>query len=107
MCMRIGAFEIQEPLPEFKNLHAIVLLHPWVDAGSVGTMTLERLERHLGAKEFGKLYRPGTFFDFTRYRPMSRLVKGQRVVVLPNTNIYYTLGTDGPDFLFIHMMEPH
>ncbi|MBI4282063.1 MAG: PAC2 family protein [Chloroflexi bacterium] len=105
--MRIGAFEIQEPVPHFKNLHAIALLHPWVDAGSVGTLTLERLERHLGAREFGKLHRPGTFFDFTRYRPMSRFVEGQRVVVLPNTNIYYVLGTDGPDFLFIHLMEPH
>ena len=107
MRMRIGAFEIQEPVPEFKNLHAIALLYPWVDAGSVGTMALERMERHLGAKEFAKLYRPGTFFDFTRYRPTSRFVEGQRVVVVPNTNIYYSLGTDGPDFLFIHLMEPH
>ena len=107
MRMRIGAFEIQEPVPEFKDLHAIALLHPWVDAGSVGTLTLERMERHLGAKELGKLYRPGTFFDFTRYRPTSRFVEGQRVVVVPNTNMYYALGTDGPDFLFIHLMEPH
>lgn len=105
--MRIGAFEIQEPLPEFKNLHAIALLHPWVDAGSVGTLTLERIERHLGAKELGKLHRPGAFFDFTRYRPTSKFIDGERVVVVPNTNIYYALGTDGPDFLFIHLMEPH
>jgi hypothetical protein len=105
--MRLGAFEIQEPIPEFKNLHAIALLHPWVDAGSVGTMTLGRLEQHLGAKEFAKLYRPGTFFDFTRYRPTSRIVEGQRIVVVPNTNIYYALGKEGPDFLFIHLMEPH
>ena len=105
--MRIGAFEIQEPLPEFKNLHAITLLHPWVDAGSVGTLTLERLESHFEAKEFGKLHRPGNFFDFTRYRPTSRFVDGQRELVIPNTNMYYALGTDGPDFLFIHLMEPH
>ena len=105
--MRIGAFEIQEPLPEFKDLHAIALLHPWVDAGSVGSLTLERLESHFGARELGKLHRPGNFFDFTRYRPTSRFVEGQRVIVVPNTNIYYALGTDGPDFLFIHLMEPH
>ncbi|MFH1559969.1 MAG: PAC2 family protein [Chloroflexota bacterium] len=105
--MRIGAFEIQEPLPEFKELHAIALLHPWVDAGSVGTLALDRLERHFGAREFGKLYRPGNFFDFTRYRPTSRVVEGQRVIVVPNTNIYYALGTEGPDFLFVHLMEPH
>ena len=105
--MRIGAFEIQEPVPEFRDLHAIALLYPWVDAGSVGTMALERMERHLGAREFGKLHRPGTFFDFTRYRPTSRFAEGQRVVVVPNTDIYYALGTDGPDFLFIHLKEPH
>ena len=105
--MRIGAFEIQEPLPEFNDLHAIVLLHPWVDAGSVGTLTLERLEKYFDAKELGKLHRPGNFFDFTRYRPTSQFVDGRRVTVIPNTNIYYALGTDGPDFLFIHLMEPH
>ncbi|MDA0987858.1 MAG: PAC2 family protein [Chloroflexi bacterium] len=105
--MQIGAFEIHEPIPEFKNLHAIALLHPWVDAGNVGTLSLERLESHFGAKELGKLHRPGNFFDFTRYRPTSQFVEGQRVIVVPNTNIYYALGTDGPDFLFIHLMEPH
>lgn len=105
--MRIGAFEIQEPVPDFKDLHVIALLHPWVDAGSVGTLTLESLEEHFGAKEFGKLQRPGNFFDFTRYRPTSRLVDGERVIIVPNTNIYYALGTDGPDFLFMHLMEPH
>ncbi len=105
--MRIGAFDIPEPLPEFKDLHAITILHPWVDAGSVGTMALERLESHFDAKELGKLHRPGNFFDFTRYRPTSRFVEGRREIVIPNTNIYYALGTDGPDFLFIHLMEPH
>jgi hypothetical protein len=105
--MRIGAFEINEPIPEFKDLHAIAILHPWVDAGNVGTLALERLESYFGAKELGKLHRPGNFFDFTRYRPTSQFVEGQRVIVVPNTNIYYALGTDGPDFLFIHLMEPH
>ena len=105
--MRIGAFEIQEPVPEFKDLHAIALLHPWVDAGSVGTLALERLERHLGAKEFGKLHRPGNFFDFTRYRPTSKFVEGERVVVVPNTNLYYVRQESGQDLLFVHLMEPH
>ena len=105
--MRIGAFEIQEPVPEFKDLHAIALLHPWVDAGSVGTLALERLERHLGAREFGKLHRPGNFFDFTRYRPTSKFVEGERVVVVPNTNLLYARQENGQDLLFVHLMEPH
>ncbi|MBF8267514.1 MAG: hypothetical protein HW388_1022 [Dehalococcoidia bacterium] len=105
--MRIGAFDIQEPLPEFKELHAVALLHPWVNAGSVGTLALATLERHLGAKELGKLARPGTFFDFTRYRPISRFNEGNRVVTVPNCDIYYALTPKGPDFLFVHLMEPH
>ena len=105
--MRVGAFDINEPVPEFNDLHAIALLHPWVNAGSVGTLALERLEDHFGARELGKLRRPGTFFDFTRYRPTSKFVEGERVIEVPNTNIYYTTQDDGPDFLFIHLMEPH
>ena len=105
--MRIGAFHLNDPVPEFKNLHAIALLHPWVDAGSVGTLALERLESHFGARELGKLHRPGSFFDFTRYRPTSKFVEGERVIVVPNTTVYYALQDEGPDFLFIHLMEPH
>ena len=105
--MRVGAFELNEPIPEFNDLHAIALLHPWVDAGSVGTLALERLEGHFGARELGKLHRPGSFFDFTRYRPTSKFVDGERVIVVPNTNVFYALQEDGPDFLFVHLMEPH
>lgn len=105
--MRVGAFELNDPLPDFQDLHAIALLHPWVDAGSVGTLTLERLENHFDAQELGKLHRPGSFFDFTRYRPTSKFVEGERVVVVPNTNVYYAQQDEGPDFLFIHLMEPH
>ena len=67
--MKIGAFEITEPVPELKDPHAFAMIRPWVDVGSVGTLTLSRLERFLGSKELGKLARPGNFFDFTRYRP--------------------------------------
>ena len=107
MLMRIGAFEIQEPLPEFKNLHAITLLHPWVDAGSVGTLTLERLESHFEAKEFGKLHRPGNFFDFTRYRPTIYTVEGQRQVTVPTVHVRFAHGPGENDFIFLHLLEPH
>ena len=64
--MRIGAFEINEPVPELRDPHVFAMVRPWVDVGSVGTLTLNRLERYLGSKELGKLHRPGVFFDFTR-----------------------------------------
>ena len=105
--MRIGAFEIDEPLPELEEPHALAMLRPWVDVGSVGTLSLARLERHFRAKTLGKLIRPGNFFDFTRYRPTLTVVKGRREIKVPNTLIRYAQRTKGHDFLFLHMLEPH
>ena len=105
--MRIGAFGLNEPLPELKDPHVFAMVRPWVDVGSVGTLTLNRLERFLGSKELGRLERPGTFFDFTRYRPNMRLVDGKREVKIPNSIIRYAITEDGPDYLFFHLMEPH
>ncbi|HAA95919.1 MAG TPA: hypothetical protein DCE26_09545 [Dehalococcoidia bacterium] len=105
--MRIGAFGLNEPLPELKDPHVFAMVRPWVDVGSVGTLTLNRLERFLGSKELGRLVRPGTFFDFTRYRPNMRLVDGKREVKIPNSIIRYAITEDGPDYLFLHLMEPH
>ncbi len=105
--MRIGAFELNEPVPVLRDPHVFAMVRPWVDVGSVGTLTLTRLEHHLGSKELGKLVRPGQFFDFTRYRPTMRLVKGIRQVTVPNSQINYATSENGPDFLFLHLMEPH
>ncbi|MAF38162.1 MAG: hypothetical protein CL696_04635 [Chloroflexi bacterium] len=105
--MRIGAFELNEPLPELRDPHVFAMVRPWVDVGSVGTLTLNRLERFMGSKELGRLVRPGTFFDFTRYRPNMRLVDDKREVKIPNSIIRYAITDDGPDYLFLHLMEPH
>lgn len=105
--MRIGAFEIDEPIPDLKNPHVFAMVRPWVDVGSVGTLTLTRLEHFLGSKELGRLVQPGKYFDFTRYRPTMRLVQGQREVTVPNSVIRYSTSEDGTDYLFLHLMEPH
>jgi predicted ATP-grasp superfamily ATP-dependent carboligase len=105
--MKIGAFEIHEPVPELRDPHVFAMIRPWVDVGSVGTLTLTRLERYLGSKELGKLMRPGKFFDFTRYRPTIRLMQGQREVTIPNSVIQYSTTDEGPDYLFFHLLEPH
>ncbi len=83
------------------------MIRPWVDVGSVGTLTLNRLERFMGSKELGRLHRPGTFFDFTRYRPNMRFVDGARQVKIPNSTIRYATTENGPDYLFLHLLEPH
>ncbi len=105
--MKIGAFEIDEPVPKLEQPHALAMLRPWVDAGSVGSLTLARLERHFKAKKLGELARPGNFFDFTRYRPTMGMVEGRREINVPNTYLRYAQRTDGQDFLFLHMLEPH
>ena len=105
--MKIGAFILPEPVPELESPHALVMIRPWVDVGSVGTLTLRQMERHFGAKELARLERPGTFFDFTRYRPTVRIVSGRREMTYPNTVVNYAQPVDGPDLLFLHVMEPH
>ena len=106
--MRIGAFEVRDPVPELRDSCAIVMLRPWVDVGRVGTLSLNGLEKHTGAKELGRLARPGTFFDFTRYRPRTRNVGGRRVFTTPNSVAHYAHHDETDrDFIFLHLREPH
>ena len=105
--MRIGDFEFNEPLPELKEPHALAVLRPWIDVGRVGTLSLRRIERHLGAKEVGRLVRPGRFYDFTRYRPRTRFRRGQREYRIPTTTVKVAVRENGPDLVTIHLLEPH
>ena len=105
--MRIGAFEIHEPVPELREPHAITMVRPWVDVGSAVSIALAKLEGHLGVTELGRLARPGNYFDFTRYRPNMRLVKGCRELSIPNSVINYTQPEEGPGMIFLHLREPH
>ncbi|MFQ6027845.1 MAG: PAC2 family protein [Dehalococcoidia bacterium] len=105
--MKLGEFELNEPVPELKDPHVLAVLRPWIDVGSVGTLSLSRLERHLRATEVGRLYRPGYFYDFTRYRPRSLINEGKREVTIPNTIVRHAAREDGSDLLLVHLLEPH
>jgi len=105
--MKLGAFELNEPLPKLKKPHALAMLQPWIDAGSVGTLTFSWLETHFKTKELARLSRPGDFFDFTRYRPTIYYEEGRRQVTIPNTYVTYGKRKTGNDFLFLHLLEPH
>ncbi len=107
MAMRLGAFELEGPLPELREPHALATLRPWVDVGSVGRLTFRSLERHFQARDLAKLSRPGVFFDFTRYRPTIHTVDGQRQVTVPTVNVRYARGDGDHDFVFLHLLEPH
>jgi predicted ATP-grasp superfamily ATP-dependent carboligase len=105
--MRLRDFELNEPLPELKEPHALAILRPWVDVGNVGTLTLSRLESYFNAVDLAKLAKPGDFFDFTRYRPTVNLKEGRREVEIPNTTVTYAKRENGHDFLFLRLLEPH
>ena len=105
--MRIGDFEIPGDVPEFKDPPVLAVLGPWIDVGNVGTLSLERLERHLQAKQLGRLARPGRFYDFTRYRPRSYIEHGKRGYSIPSTVVRYAIRDEAPDLIFLHLLEPH
>ena len=105
--MRVGKFELNEPLPELRNPHVIASLTPWIDAGSVGSLSIERLERFMDAGDLGKLATPGTYFDFTRYRPIVYYEDGERHMKVPNADLRFARGDFDHDFIFMHMLEPH
>ena len=106
--MRLRAFDLNDPVPELNGPHALAIIQPWIDVSSVGSLVLSCLEAHLGAKELGKLARPGNFFDFTRYRPTRKADSSE--VKIPNTVITYgiTFGAQSSshDFLFLRLLEP-
>ena len=105
--MKLGMFELVEPLPILNSPHIIAVLRPWTDAGNAGTLTISYLESFLSAKQLGKIRRPGTFFDFTRYRPMVRYNLGNREIIVPNTIVTYAKQEQGQDFVFLNMLEPN
>jgi hypothetical protein len=105
--MRIGGFELPEPLPRLRQPHVIASLTPWIDAGGAGTLALTRLEQLLGAQDLGGLVSPGSYFDFTRYRPTLRFKDGQRQTLTPNVDVRYAKGQHESDFIFLHLLEPH
>ena len=105
--MRIGAFELHEPIPELKDPYVFATLRPWIDVNDVGSLVLDGLETQFEAKELARLAKPGTFFDFTRYRPTLHLEEGIRRISVPNTTLRYAKREKGNDLLFLRLLEPH
>ena len=105
--MRVGAFELKEPIPELNEPYVIATLRPWIDVNNVGTLVLNGLEAQFGARDLGKLAKPGNFFDFTRYRPTLYYEGGIRQVAVPNTTLRYARREGENDLLFLSLLEPH
>ena len=105
--MRIGAFELDGPIPELKDPDVLAVLWPWIDVNNVATATLNELEAELGARELGRLAKPGNFFDITRYRPTIYYEGNFRRIKVPNTTLKYVRREGEKDLLFLHLLEPH
>ena len=88
--MRVGAFEVNDRTPELNQPHALAMLRPWIDVGSVGSLVMTWLENHFAARDMAQFARPGEFFDFTRYRPTTFVQDGERQLSIPNTIVTYS-----------------
>ena len=109
--MKLGSFEIDLPSSPLRSPHCIAILRPWINVGNVGHTVLVRLSDIYDAKEIGRLERPSSFYDFTRYRPEIRLSNDQRRISVPNTVVlagrHPETVLNSHDLLFFHMLEPH
>ncbi len=107
MTIWVGAFEVLEPVPSLRRPRLLAALQPWIDVGAVGTMALSFLQESWGAQLLAQLGQPGTFYDFTRYRPTLYRKEGRREISVPNTVLHYFQPDEGPGWLFLHALEPH
>ena len=105
--MRVGAFEVTEPVPELNEPHAFAVVPNWIDVGRSGSLTLSRMEKLFGGEKLAALARPGEFYDFTRYRPMLSRKGESAEVIFVNAMVTYGRRNEGPDFVFLRLPEPH
>ena len=104
--MKLGRFEIIDPVPELKNPHVFVIIPPWLNAGESARLTMEYLEEYTKGQPLAQLPAPGEFFDFTRYRPTVSLVNGESNLEVPNAAASFGKGSSH-DYLFLRLPEPH
>ena len=106
--VRIGGFELRGPVPECKAPYVVATLRPWIDVNNVGSLVLRELKKRYGATEIARLAKPGTFYDFTRYRPVIDLdEEGIRDLSIPNTTVHFARREGRNDLLLLRLLEPH
>ena len=105
--MRVGAFEVTEPVPDLNEPHAFAVVPNWIDVGRSASLTLSRMEQRFGGEKLAALARPGEFYDFTRYRPMLSRKDESAEVTFVNAMVTYGRRKEGCDFVFLQLPEPH
>ncbi|OPX98890.1 MAG: PAC2 family protein [Syntrophorhabdus sp. PtaB.Bin047] len=105
--MRIGGFELIDPVPELNAPYVLATLRPWIDVNNVGSLVLKEMIDQFGAFELGQLARPGRFYDFTRYRPTIDIEGAINDLTVPNTTVHYARRQGQNDLVFLDLLEPH
>jgi hypothetical protein len=94
-----------------RDIHAIGVHIGWLNWGSVGDESLEKLIEHYDADKIAEFTRPGDFYDFVTYRERSLTYidnKGIRRTEYPNSRVYYVRRYDSEhDLLFLSLLEPN
>ena len=105
--------DFTQDIPETagREVHAIGIHIGWLNWGSVGDESLEKLIEHCDAEKIAEFVRPGDFYDFVTYRERSFTYidnKGIRRTEYPNSRVYYARSYDSEhDLLFLSLLEPN
>lgn len=105
--MRLGCFEIKNLDRPPNDPIVIAALWPWIDVNRAGTLVLKTIKKRYSAKEIGRLFTPGIFYDFTRYRPQIEIEEEIKGFSVPNSTIYLARRENGGDIILLRMLEPH
>jgi len=105
--------DFNQDIPERagRDIHAIGVHIGWLNWGSVGDESLEKLIEHYDAEKIAEFVRPGDFYDFVAYRERSLTYidnKGIRRTEYPNSRVYYVRRYDSEyDLLLLSLLEPN
>ncbi len=94
-----------------RDVHAIGVHIGWLNWGSVGDESLEKLIEHYDAEKIAEFLRPGDFYDFVAYRERSLTYidnKGTRRTEYPNSRVYYIRRYEAEnDLVLLNLLEPN
>jgi hypothetical protein len=108
--MRLNSFDLNEPVPELNQPHALAIIRPWTDVSGVGSLVLS-----FGGlpwrQRIGTINATRGFFRLYTIPPHTFRKENSSEVIVPNTTVTYgiTHGTQpgSHDFMFLRLLEPH